>query len=361
MMFLLRRPPSRRPSRSPATVFAAVVTAVLATVGLAACGSDGDSDAADGSDGSGGSGVSITHALGTAEIPENPERVVTLGQGSAETALSLGVVPVGMEEYPWAADASGYLPWIREELEKEHVAEDDYPELIDAGDGGVNVEQIAKLDPDVILAPWSGITQDQYNDLSALAPTVAYPEKPWTIDWKDQITTVATALGQKDRAADLIGGIDDRFAAVRDDHPEFGEHDFAFIYNQGADGNLGVFLPTEQRSAMVANLGLRVAPFVEQMKSNEKEGTDSAEFSMEEASRLNDVDVLFTFYSDDANRREMEAQPVYGDIAAIRRGSVVAPTDNAFVTASSIINPLTVPWSIDRYVPMIGDALTHVG
>lgn len=356
MTLLCRHSPSRRASGAPLTALAAVLSAVLATVGLTACGSD------DGGDhGADSSGVSITHALGTAVIPEIPERVVTLGQGSAETAMSLGVVPVGMEEYPWAADDSGYLPWIREELEKEHVAADDYPELIDAGDGGVNVEQIAKLDPDVILAPWSGITQDQYDDLSALAPTVAYPEKPWTIDWKDQISTVATALGQKDRADNLIGGINDRFAAVRDEHPEFGDHDFAFIYNQGAGGNLGVFLPTEQRSAMVENLGFRVAPFVEQMKGNEKEGTDSAEFSMEQASRLNDVDMLFTFYSDEGNRREMEAQPVYGDIAAIRRGSVVAPTDNAFVTASSIINPLTVPWSIDRYVPMIGDALRHVG
>lgn len=94
------------------------------------------------------------------------------------------------------------------------------------------------------------------------------------------------------------------------------------------------------------------------MKSREKEGTDSATFSLENADILDDVDVIFTFYSDPANRAEMEDVPTYGAVPAIRKGAVVAPTDNSFVTASSIINPLTVPWSIDRYVPMIRDALS---
>jgi iron complex transport system substrate-binding protein len=96
------------------------------------------------------------------------------------------------------------------------------------------------------------------------------------------------------------------------------------------------------------------------MKSQEKEGTDSATFSIENADILDDVDVLFTFYSDEANREEMEALPTYGAVTAIRKGAVVAPTDNSFVTGSSMINPLTVPWSIDRYVPMIKDAITHL-
>ena len=123
---------------------------------------------------------------------------------------------------------------------------------------------------------------------------------------------------------------------------------------------MGVFLPTEQRVAMVENLGLTVAPVVEDMKGQEKEGTDSATFSIETADRLNDVDLIFTFYSDEANRAEMEALPTYGAVSAIRKGAVVAPTENSLVTGSSIVNPLTVPWAIDRYVPMIKDAITHL-
>ena len=35
----------------------------------------------------------------------------------------------------------------------------------------------------------------------------------------------------------------------------------------------------------------------------------------------------------------------------------MAPKDQPFVTGSSIINPLTVPWTLERYVPMIDKAV----
>lgn len=345
MTFILRRTERR--------TLAAVAVSCLTTALLVAC-SSGSDDASQDSRDDAFTPTTITHALGEAEITAKPERVVTLGQGSAETAIALGVTPVGTESYEWGADDSGQLPWIREAVEEEGG---ELPELITGGEE-VSAEEIAALDPDLVLAPWSGLTQDQYDQISAVAPTVAYPEHPWTIDWEDQITTIATALGEPDRAEDLINGIEDDFAAVRDDHPEFADHDFAFIYNQGPAQNMGVFLPSEQRAAMVANLGLKTAPVVEEMKDDEVVGTDSAQFSLEDADRLNDVDLIFTFYSDDANRREMHDNPVYGNVTAIRDGAEVAPTDQSFVTASSMINPLTVPWTLERYVPMIQEALS---
>ncbi|MGJ0182104.1 iron-siderophore ABC transporter substrate-binding protein [Corynebacterium glyciniphilum] len=345
MTFILRRPENR----TLAAVAASCLTATL----LVACSSSSDTTAQDNQDDD-FTPTTITHALGEAEITSKPERVVTLGQGSAETAIALGVTPVGTESYEWGADDSGQLPWVREAVEEEGG---ELPELITGGEE-VSAEEIAALDPDLVLAPWSGLTQDQYDQISEVAPTVAYPEHPWTVDWEDQITTIATALGEPDRAEDLINGIEDDFAAVRDEHPDFADHDFAFIYNQGPAQNMGVFLPTEQRAAMVANLGLQTAPVVEEMKDDEVVGTDSAQFSLEDADRLNDVDLIFTFYSDDANRREMHDNPVYGNVTAIRDGAEVAPTDQSFVTASSMINPLTVPWTLERYVPMIQEALS---
>ncbi|MGB7234733.1 MAG: iron-siderophore ABC transporter substrate-binding protein, partial [Rhodococcus sp. (in: high G+C Gram-positive bacteria)] len=118
---------------------------------------------------------------------------------------------------------------------------------------------------------------------------------------------------------------------------------------------LGVFLADEQRVAMVRALGLTVDPVVYTL--DETEGTDSSVIGLENANLLNNSDLLFTFYSDEQNRRETEAQPAYNQIPAISRGSVVAPTDQPFVTGSSIINPLTVPWALERYVPMIDEAV----
>ena len=37
----------------------------------------------------------------------------------------------------------------------------------------------------MILAPYSGITEEQYELLSEIAPTVAYPDEPWTTPWRE--------------------------------------------------------------------------------------------------------------------------------------------------------------------------------
>ncbi|WP_159945473.1 MULTISPECIES: iron-siderophore ABC transporter substrate-binding protein [unclassified Nocardiopsis] len=297
--------------------------------------------------------VSIESALGTAEIPEEPERVVTLGQGSAETAIALGTVPVGIESYEWGSDDTGYLPWIHEAVTE---AGEELPTQF-AGATDIDFEAIIELEPDVILSPWSGITQEQYDILSDIAPTVAYPDLPWSTDWDQQIEIIGEALGQPEEARGLIEDIEAQFAEAAAENEQFADLTFSYIYTDGP-GTLGVFLPDEQRVAMVRGLGLTVDPVVETFP--ETEGTDSAVIGLENADKLADSDLVFTFYTDAETRAEIEAQELYASIPAVERGSVVAPDDTSFVTASSIINPLTVPWVIDRYVPMIEEAAANV-
>lgn len=295
--------------------------------------------------------VTIEHALGTAVITGRPERIVTLGQGSTETAIALGTIPVGMEAYPWGSDDTGYMPWIHEAV-TELGAE--LPEQF-TGSSELDVEALAALRPDLILAPWSGLTQEQYDQISTFAPTVAYAELPWTTTWQDQITTIGKALSRPDDAAQLITDIEDRLAGAA--RPEYEGVSFSYIYTSGP-GTLGVFFPTEQRVALVSALGLTVDPVVNTFE--ETQGTDSALIGLESADALKDSDLIFTFYSDEQTRTDVEGQAVYAAIPAIARGSVVAPTDQPFVTGSSIINPLTVPWALDRYVPLIDAAIAKL-
>ncbi|MBQ1081424.1 MULTISPECIES: iron-siderophore ABC transporter substrate-binding protein [unclassified Nocardiopsis] len=323
------------------------LTSALA-LGLAACGTDGE-DTPSEANADGTFPVTIESALGTAEIPERPERVVTLGQGSAETAIALGTVPVGIESYEWGSDDTGYLPWIHEAVTE---SGEELPEQF-AGADDIDFEAIIELAPDVILAPWSGVTQEQYDILTDIAPTVAYPDLAWSTDWDEQIEIIGRALGQPEEAGDLVTEIEGRFEEASADNPEFADLTFSYVYTDGP-GTLGVFLPDEQRVAMVRGLGLQVDPVVETFP--ETEGTDSALIGLENADQFGDSDLIFTFYSDPETRAEIESQDLYGSIPAIERGSVVTSDDNSFVTASSLINPLTVPWVIDRYVPLIEEA-----
>ncbi|MFI8527300.1 iron-siderophore ABC transporter substrate-binding protein [Promicromonospora sukumoe] len=330
----------------------AVAAALGASLILASCSAGTTDDADTGADGS-FEPVTIPHALGEAEITEQPERVVTLGMGSAETAIALGTVPVGMEEYPWGSDETGYLPWVHEELERQGA---ELPEQF-TGSTELDVEAVVALEPDLILAPWSGVTQEQYDLLTEIAPTVAYPEVPWTITWDEQIETIGAALGRPEEAAALVDDVENQLADAA--KPEYADVTFSYIYNNGL-GTLGVFMKDEQRVAMVRALGLTVDPVVDELEQYEIEGTDSAMVTLEEADLLDDSDLVFTFYSDQKNRAEIEAQPLYARIPAVERGSVVASEDQSFVTASSIINPLTVPWALERYVPVIDEAIARL-
>lgn len=336
---------------------ATLLSGFLATVlVLGGCATNDDTtteDSAAGTSNSDFETVTIDSALGRAVITDKPERIVTLGMGSAETVIALGTVPVGTEEYPWGSDDSGYLPWIGDAITESGA---ELPEQFTGGTE-LNIEAILALEPDVILAPWSGVTQQQFDALNDFAPVVAYEEKPWTITWEDQISVIGRAMGEEQKAAAEIGRIKSQFEDAAAAHPEYEDVTFSYVYNTGP-GTLGVFLAEEQRVAMVRALGLHVDPVVYTL--DETEGTDSAVIGLENANLLNDSDLIFTFYSDPENRSETEAQPVYTQIPAIGRGSVVAPTEQSFVTGSSIINPLTVPWALERYVPMIDEAVAKL-
>ncbi len=337
--------------RGRALVLAGGIAAL--SLALGACGADTEGSGSGGGDGSWET-VEIDSALGTAVIEEEPERIVTLGQGSAETAIALGTTPVGVEEYAWGADDTGYLPWIHEAIEENG---DELPTQF-TGATELDIPAILELEPDLILAPWSGITQEQYDELSGFAPVVAYPKQPWTIEWDQQIEIIGEAMGASDEAEGLIDDIHTQFEEAT--VPEYEDVTFSFIYNDGP-GTLGVFYPEEQRVAMASALGLKVDPVAETLREDfDAPGTQSATIGLENANVLDDSDLIFTFYSDEANRTEIEAQDLYASIPAVERGSVVAPTDQSFVTGSSIINPLTVPWALERYKPMIDEAIANL-
>ncbi len=297
--------------------------------------------------------VTMSHALGTATIEQAPQRVVTIGQGAAEALISLDVYPVGVETSTWGADKDGHLPWNREAFEK---AGQPLPALF-AGGEQLDVEAIAELEPDLILAPWSGITQEQYDQLAAFCPTVAYEKTAWTTTWDGEIRTIAKALGRPSDGDRVISDLKKTLADAAAQHPGWKDITFSYIYTQGP-GTLGIFRPTEQRVEMVSMLGLTVDPIIDSIAAND--GSDWALIGLENADKLKDSDLIFTWYVDAATKKQVTSQRLYSSIPAIERGSVVAPSDEQLVTAMSMINPLTVPWCLPRLVDLIDQAVAKV-
>ena len=152
-------------------------------------------------------------AFGEVTVDEEPVRVVALGWSDAETALALGVQPVGASDW-LGFGGEGVGPWAE-------GGYDEAPEIIETLEP--SYEAIAALEPDLILDTRSDGTQERYDQLSAIAPTIGQPEGvgPYQTTWQQQLELVGQALGKADEAAELQDEVDQAFADAAADNPGF--------------------------------------------------------------------------------------------------------------------------------------------
>lgn len=346
---------SRRPLSRVATA-----AALLLALPLAACGSE-DSDSADdagGQSGSGGSGssesaegfepVTIEHAFGTTEITEEPQRIVTWGWGSHDAAIALGVIPVAMPKNSYGALESGLMPWQAEALE---AAGAETPQLLTEGTE-VPVEEVLKADPDLILANYSGLTEEEYDKLSQIADTVAYPDQPWSTPWRDVITTVGQALGRTDEADQLLEDIDGEVAAAAEAHPEFQGKTIAAVAIDPAA--FYVYRGADPRVQFLEDLGFELAPSVGELDTEET--TFYYTISTEEVDKLTS-DVLLSYVGDDARAEEIASDPTFQRMQQFQDGTVASVVGEDYVSAVSPPTALSLTWGIDYFVDSLVPAV----
>ncbi|OBA70871.1 iron ABC transporter substrate-binding protein [Mycobacterium sp. 1554424.7] len=159
-----------------------------------------------------GGSVTVTHLFGQTVIKEPPKRVVSAGYTEQDDLLALGVVPIAVTN--WFGDQPfAVWPWAQPKLGGAQ------PVVLNL-DNGIQVDQIAGLKPDLIVAINAGLDADTYQKLSAIAPTLAQSDGDAFFEpWKDQATAVGQAVFQADQMKSLIDGVDKQFTAVAQKNP----------------------------------------------------------------------------------------------------------------------------------------------
>lgn len=146
----------------------------------------------------------IHHALGETLIGGTPQRVVTLFQGATDTAVALGIKPIGVVD-SWTEKPT--YKYLRPALNGvTHVGLETQPSL----------EDIALLKPDLIIA--SRFRNEKiYGLLSQIAPTVALDE---VFEFKKTVQVMGVALNREAQADRLltdwrrrVGGLRERLLA----------------------------------------------------------------------------------------------------------------------------------------------------
>ena len=338
-----------------------------AAIGLLAAGCGDDDDAAAPSSQTGGEAggagdaapypVTIEHMHGSTTIDQAPKRVFAAGLTDIDPILALGVVPVGFidwyGEYPAADIRNGLWPWAHELGEGKDMT------VLPRNNDEFNFEAIAALQPDLIIAQYSGMEAADYATMSEIAPVVAqskdFPlyQTPWDVTTR----IIGEALGRSERADELIAQVEADFDAIRTAHPEF-EGKTAVIADH-YEGIIYVRGPEEPHGKVLAQMGFGYPDEIAEQIPADKV---LAELSLEQIGLLDSADVVIL--GGDDRLPELTGSPVFKALDIVGQGRVVPgeePVNGALYWASV----LSLPFAIEHLGPRLaagvdGDQATEI-
>ena len=332
-------------------------TASLSTTTLlAACGRSKSASST-----TSGKTISIKHVYGTTEVPADATKVATVAWANQDVLLALGIMPLGFSKQTWGVtDGSGMLPWTKEKVDELTANGAAQPKLFD-DDGGVkiNPQAVNATKPEVILAVYSGMSKEEYETLSKIAPTVAYPKVAWGTPWRETIAINATAVGKKTEGDTLVADLEKQVADAVAKHPQIKSKAAAFCYTAEGDATkFGYYTTADPRTAFLSDLGMKVPASVEKT-SKENASAFNVDISTENADSLNDFD-LIVMYGTESDLAAMQANSLLSQVRAIKNGAVAFVGNSDPMAASTNPGPLSIPWGIEKYVGLIATAAGKV-
>jgi iron complex transport system substrate-binding protein len=329
-----------RPRRGPLVLAALLVTGLLA-----ACGG-GATDDVPAAGGGGAFPVTVEHKYGSTEITREPRRIVTLGLSDHEIVLAFGSKPVGVVDW-FKEKPFGNWPWQQPKwggTEPQIVGErDEY-----------NLEKVAALEPDLVIAQYSGMKKEQYDTLSQIAPVVAQPADfaDYAAPWQEMTRLVGRSLGRSPQAEALIDGIADRFAEVREEHPEFAGQTIV-VADNFQPGVYSAFAKHDPKMLFMTEIGFEAPDWIQNAPTDK----NVVDVGSEGLARF-DVDRVVWLTSSPQSDARVRADPVYRRLEVVRdERDLFVPYSAPPVGASISYNTvLSIPYAIDQMVPLLAQS-----
>ncbi|MGW4248489.1 ABC transporter substrate-binding protein [Nocardia sp. NPDC004722] len=323
------------PARGRRSIAVRTALAALAGVlafGLTACGSSGD-DAS-----GGGEPVTITHALGQTTVNGTPKRVVALGNQWLDTAQALGVTPVGYIDNI-AVLSKGAPPWEPAALSQSKALQTT----------GNLAEQVAALNPDLILADSFIADAKTYGDLSKVAPTLPGLGKEAITPWADQVRALGQVLHKTPDADKLIADLNARIDGISQRNPGLKGKTFTSSWLAGPTQLMVLTAPDDGSTRLFTQLGMTIPANLVAQGGNAGRLALSPE-------RLDELtsDLLLAGYSPGMDEK-YRALPGYNDLPAVKKNAVVFLTVQE-ISAINQPTPLALPYLLDKLTPAFTNA-----
>jgi iron complex transport system substrate-binding protein len=280
--------------------------------------------------------VTVTHMFGETKVPAAPKRVVSAGYTEQDDLLAVGVVPIAVTNW-WGDQPFGVWPWAQPKLGGAQ------PEVLDLSNG-IQIDRIAAMKPDLIVATNAGIDEDTYKKLSQIAPTIPQSGQDAFFEpWKTQAAAIGRAAFKFDEMAALVKAVEDKFTEIAKNNPQFSGKK-ALLLEGAIVGDAVNVLAPRWRSDFLTQMGLAIPDIG---------GTITRD---QMAPMLNSADVLIWSTESDDQQAALLADPTVAKLRATTRNRNVF-TGKDLAGAIAFASPLSYPVVADQLTPALAKAL----
>ncbi|MBD8067144.1 iron-siderophore ABC transporter substrate-binding protein [Devosia sp. PTR5] len=260
----------------------------------------------------------ITDAMGTLEVPDNPQRVVVLTNEGTEALLAVDVTPVGAVK-SWLGD-----PWY------DHIADQMSDVTVVGEESAVNLEVLVSLQPDLILG--NKMRHEKiYEQLSAIAPTVL--SERLRGDWKVNMALYTDAVGKGEEGKAELARFDARVAKLRDELGDAVNEKISVARFMAAQTR--IYFKDSFSGLILDEIGF--ARPASQDKADFAEEITKERIPEFEGDRL----VYFTYETGDGagdtQARDWTGDPLWQNLDVVKAGKVYPVSDAIWNTAGGVI------------------------
>lgn len=296
----------------------------------AACGENGENE-----ESASGGTRTVEHALGTAEVPVSPQRIVAVtGQMDLDALILLGLQPVAAGAN--FEENTAVAPYVEDRVDEDVEVFTFRPE--------VNVEQVATFEPDLIIGH-EGWMEPVYDQLTELAPTVVVPydggAEGEDAMWREPMQIIARAVGREERGEKILSEIDTEIERARERLSRLGN--LAVSVFTAADGYLGYYTPQSYPGYVLEQLGLSRPEAQKEIPKNAD--PQIVEISNERLDLL-DADVAFCInFGEDEFLDDFESRPLFRSLGVVESGYYVRLSEgesNYWYFPTTLTPPLMV-------------------
>lgn len=271
-------------------------------------------------------GREITHAMGVTCVPKVPKRVVVLDAGPLDTAIALGIKPIGAVGKS-AADNEFVTYLAGQTSGIQNVGVIQQP----------NLEKILALKPDLILS--AKVRHGElYAQLSKIAPTVM--TESVGVTWRENLLLWGDALGKKAQAQTLLNRFRVRAKTIGQAHRDLTISVVRFLPQQTRIMHRASFIGT-----VLSEAGLN--------RPKSQQINDFAAIVSAEAIPQMDGGYLFyTNFGDPktTTQNDILKSPLWKTLGAVKGGRALLVDDDYWMTGTGILAAFKVLDDLDKYL-----------